>query len=547
MTIAGGALSLNDAGGIGRYESVGGFAADVARMLQRRAQHFYVSGSLHVDNCTLLSSAGSEIKNAAPWQMVGETPAGAGLNSYATIVVADSLLRGSSPSQGSLTLHTGAKALVRGCVVHDLKFDDMPDSDRGVLAIVNSTLAPPLADALQIAMMQRLSTPPFFCAEEQIADHPMCDKRANCDPVASGGVQCSCVGKGLRAKAGTPDNGQQCEQDFSMHATLESESVAIAIAKPGSLANRTLTLIVEAQGEAELNVTFHVAMTRETSYGAPIPFNGSLSIDQPSISAFGQHLKWTQLPPAPMWRAELDGARLMFGDTTRHEFTVRLACDRGEHSCAADGDVITTVVQLASPQDSRLRSEVTVRTRVEALVSCNNTVAIITSAGLELESESFKAESPIEVRLSARDIDNLEVRFTRAVIELLWAAALDDETRTKPERVLFNAEPGTSEYTATLTAASTREPGRYSLSVRVVHPNGGSCELLRRSITATADKTQLIIGLVLSALVVVIGAVGGYLLFKSRERAKEFLLSFLSFEGTLAADIAMSLWDFAGT
>ncbi len=124
----------------------------------------------------------------------------------------------------------------------------MPDSDRGVLAIVNSTLAPPLADALQIAMMQRLSTPPFFCAEEQIADHPMCDKRANCDPVASGGVQCSCVGKGLRAKAGTPDNGQQCEQDFSMHATLESESVAIAIAKPGSLANRTLTLIVEARG-----------------------------------------------------------------------------------------------------------------------------------------------------------------------------------------------------------------------------------------------------------------------------------------------------------
>jgi hypothetical protein len=50
LTIAGGVLSLNDAGGIGRLESFGGFAADVARNLQRRAQYFYVSGSCAVAN-----------------------------------------------------------------------------------------------------------------------------------------------------------------------------------------------------------------------------------------------------------------------------------------------------------------------------------------------------------------------------------------------------------------------------------------------------------------------------------------------------------------
>ena len=105
---------------------------------------------------------------------------------------------------------------------------------------------------------------------------------------------------------------------------------------------------------------------------------------------------------------------------------------------------------------------------------------------------------------------------------------------------------GTSEYTATISEAKTREPGRYTLSVRVAHPNGGSCYLPRHSITATADKTQFIIGLALAGLVLVIGAVGGYLLFKRRERAKEFLLSFLSFERTLSADIAMELWDLAG-
>ena len=124
-----------------------------------------------------------------------------------------------------------------------------------------------------------------------------------------------------------------------MHATLESESAVIAIAKPGSLAN-PLTLIVDVQGEAELNVTFHVTMT-----------------------------------------------------------------------------------------------EVTVQTRVEALVSCNNTVAFVTSAGLKLESQSFKAESPIEVRPSARDVDSLEVRFTRAEIELLW----EDENQ-QGTKFLFNTE-----------------------------------------------------------------------------------------------------------
>ena len=80
-------------------------------------------------------------------------------------------------------------------------------------------------------------------------------------------------------------------------------------------------------------------------------------------------------------------------------------------------------MQLASPQDSRFLSRevaapfVTIETRVEALVSCKNTEAWVTSAGLALDG-TILAESPLEVRLQARDVDKLEVNFTRAEISL---------------------------------------------------------------------------------------------------------------------------------
>jgi uncharacterized membrane protein YbhN (UPF0104 family) len=103
-----------------------------------------------------------------------------------------------------------------------------------------------------------------------------------------------------------------------------------------------------------------------------------------------------------------------------------------------------------------------------------------------------------------------------------------------------------------ISPAWTREPGWYTLSVRVANGasnrtvSSGSCEVLRRSITVTADTTQLIIALVLIGVVLTIFALGGYLLYRNRERAKKFLLSFMSFEGVLAADISFEVWDFAG-
>jgi hypothetical protein len=90
----------------------------------------------------------------------------------------------------------------------------------------------------------------------------------------------------------------------------------------------------------------------------------------------------------------------VFGDeATRNG--VRLSCKSDEQSCAADGDLITTVIQLLTPQDSNVRSEVTVMTRVEALVSCKNTVARLSSAGLALEGGSILAERPARSAFSS--------------------------------------------------------------------------------------------------------------------------------------------------
>jgi hypothetical protein len=272
-----------------------------------------------------------------------------------------------------------------------------------------------------------------------------------CKGLTKGGVRCSCVGAGLRYKPGVPEDGRQCEQDASLRAVLESQSVSIDVAKPGSLMNRTLKLIVEARGETNLNVTFNVTMTR-TPAGSELATatSGSIRMDQPSMSAFGHHIEWVKLPPPAMWQADLDQARLKFETTTRHEFSVRLACNRGEQSCAADGDIITTVVELRSQGDtgfdSPLTSEVTFRTIVHALASCDNSK---TWVGLDNVSTSTVAR----VYLNAYDIDMLPIRYSRAPVEFRLGSLL----------LPHQWNLGSNEYVAEVSAAIN--PGAHVLQV----------------------------------------------------------------------------------
>ncbi len=225
--------------------------------------------------------------------------------------------------------------------------------------------------------------------------------------------------------------------------------------------------------------------------------NRSIRIDQPSMSAFGLHVEWKLLPPSATWYADLDGSRLKFIDSSRHEFTVKLTCDPGEQSCAADGDEITTIVQLASQQGNGLKSEVRVLTRVQSLLSCRHT-----QVRVEPDSERVDISTPFRVQVFVNDVDSLRVSFTRAEINLVFAG------RTIP----MQWSRGSNLYVADVPAQLTSQPGLYDLVLNASYAwsetgLAPTCELLRRTITVKEGlSTSWILGGAGTASVVVIGS-----------------------------------------
>ena len=450
----------NDAG-VGLYESASGAQITSEGNRYARAAHIDCAGRAILDSCTLSSS---DKEFALPFIV------GRGAAQIRAVNCSFSAPEGrSAPNRTTALRLVGdrSQALIRGSIFSNATIDTSTQLESQLaLVIVNSTFEPPLGP----------SASPLLCAAVAavIAGERPCDARAACEPVASGGVRCSCAGhagQGLRPKVGTLDNGQQCEQDSSMRATLESESVTIAVSKLGGLANRTLNLIVEARGETEMNILFNVTMThRNASSGAVTATNNSLRVDQPSISAFGLHLEWKQPQPEASWRADLDGSQLKFADTLRHEFTVRLACQAGEQSCAADGDDITTVVQLASSRDSHLRSEAQVVTHVQSLLSC-----LRTQVHTDLDFEHVSIATPIRIKVFAIDVDNLPVKFTRAEIDVVLGV--------RPISLRWNR--GSNEYVADAPAELLSQPGSYELKVTASNASqetgpAAQCVLLRR-------------------------------------------------------------------
>jgi hypothetical protein len=436
------------------------------------------------------------------------------------LVIRESSFR--SSSLGGALLPCWSDILIHGSTFVNLPIEPCSDPsyakfERGTLGIVNSTFEPPLASSV-------VTVQPPDCGMIAAGER-VCDQRARCEAAPSGGVRCLCVDRDalLRYKPGVPEDGRQCEQDASLRAVLESESVSVDVAKPGSLANRPLTLVVEAHGETELTVAFHVAMTRrEAGSEVVIVANGSIRVDQPSISAFGHHVEWKRkLPPPGTWKADLDANRLKYATTQRHDFTVRLACDRGEQSCAADGDIISTTVQLVSPQDIHLKShEVTIQTRVVALASCNHSVAAI------MQSEgSLKTAVPVKdslvmdaalvfVDLRVVDADGIPIYVSLPKAVVLWGreeGPRDQVAPTKP------AEGGSrsNRLTASIEARLRSMPGTYLLQVVLMDAWNealgavGECVLLKQIVRVDGpdegfNTAYVILGCAIGAAILII-------------------------------------------
>jgi hypothetical protein len=187
-----------------------------------------------------------------------------------------------------------------------------------------------------------------------------------------------------------------------------------------------------------------------------------------------------------------------------HEFTVRLECEEGQpsntQSCAADGDVITTVVQLVAfgSLSSSLNSEVRLVTQVQSRLSCRHTRAAVY---IEPNSESLPIAAVIRVHLFAKDVDDLPIPFTRAEISVGFGG----------RQIPVQWTRGSNEYVADVPAELTAHPGRYDLVVRASNAwdeamPASSCELLRRTIIVQEGlSTTWILVAAAAAAVVVIG------------------------------------------
>ena len=333
-----------------------------------------------------------------------------------------------------------------------------------------------------------------------------------------------------------------------MNATLQSEVLVITIMKPGSY-SRPLLLILNAQGEKAFAVQCNITVARfglQTGNSfAPILANTSTMTDLSAVLAFGQHIEWQDQPPRASWDADVDGSAFRYHDAKTFTFAVHLDCNGNRANCASDGDVLETVVLFAS-SEGQMRSQVTIQTNVQSLVSCDNTRSrvVVTVGGLLLEADWVVAESPLEVHLRAMDADNFEVLYSKAEIELQWSSG----SSTGRLNTTLNTQRGSNLYLGSIPTAFTKEPGDFTLVItarqgwsstdRLV----GRCELLRRTITVRTEQAQLIVALVLVGVLLVILALGLYLLYKNRERAKKFMISFVSYEGMLALDVCLEAW-----
>jgi hypothetical protein len=66
--------------------------------------------------------------------------------------------------------------------------------------------------------------------------------------------------------------------------------------------------------------------------------------------------------------------------------------------------------------------------------------------------------------------------------------------------------------------------------------------LFRRSITVTSDAKQIVLASCLAALLVLSAAVFGFMLYRNRARAGEFLRSIFSLELFLVAEMCAEIW-----
>jgi hypothetical protein len=500
-------------------------------------------GNVVLDGCSVTDNGGEDS------ELPLESPARLFLSATQSLILINSSFSSTMPGRGLLSLSDAALQLViRGCAVSSLPIDRGKDMPNITIGIVNSTFAPALAPSIPTVQ------PNPNCGAE-IAGKPLCDLRATCESLATGGVQCACTGQGLRDKPGTFPDGQLCEQEPSITMLLQSPAVAITVPKPS---NRTapVQVVVRARGESRMAAVYSASMViRSAMTGDGAQRNSSRiwsRLDEPQLSLDGHHIVWSTVPPANDSEIELNSGTKQYVATKEYAFQLGLDC-RGEAACVADGDTVETVVEVYSQLAGGVRSAVRITTLVQSLISCDHNNS---KAWIEYGLESVSTSTAMRVFLEAYDVDNLPISFNRAPVEFRFGPQL----KSLPQRWIYVAEVpqlkslpqrwnrGSNLYVAEVSADATENSGQYELEVIALNGSSnhgqsiGPCILLHRSITVSPNKARLILAGCLAGAVLLTLGMLAFLLYRNQDALKRALLSFLSFEGLLVLELCFEVW-----
>ena len=512
LTVSDTVFSANQAGGIGQNEAKGSGSADARQVV--RAAHILSAGTTVARRCKFTSTAPIDLPFKAPWWIVGT---GTG-----RITLLNSAFQGSTTGreEGMLSLTNEVNALLRGCIGSNVKIDSKVAEGR--LGIVDSIFSPALGAALQYIA-------PPMCGTE-VAGQRMCDPRAACKLRPSGGVECQCNSEGMGPSAGVRDDGSRCVTIPSLKADVAARFIRFVLPKPGKHTD-PIKLHAFATGDEGFNVTYSrsTVMYRDGSAVAQ-------SDDGLHARVFGVEFGWTHSKPTLVVSMALDAAKQRYSATIEHEFTLSLQCTLhatgapagNGTTCPQDGDTIETTI-FVTPQAGKVSvpsTEVRIVTEVQAAVSCErtkSTVRVVANTDLD----NILPTAPLSVHLLAMDIDDQPIRFSRAELVLTWDGIA----------VPFDWLRGFSEYSWQIPP--DRGAGQHEIVVRL---QGSNCTLLSLSVTVASDRTQTIVAWSIAGAATLVFALLVWLLFKNRDRAQEFLSSFVTVEGVLTFQIGMEVW-----
>lgn len=395
----------NRAGGVGQYETSRTFQDSAKATRKRRAAHILCHGKASINRCTFQgthSDTEPAVEHGAQLFLVGKD--------RARIVLMNSVLIGTE-REAIIGLDDAAEALVRGCTASGVTINRQL-LITGRLGIVNSSFDPQLDSTLSAKIV-----PPTGATDSnatrcgvEVAGERVCDPRAFCEWRTGGGVQCACIGEGLRDMAGAIADGRACEQETRIGMQVQLQEVILKVHKP-TIPPLKVRILVVGQGEERFNAVYTMSMGLNNATTRSNPAANYTSwhrIGERQYSLNGHHVVFS-VPMASDSIFEFSRKEQMFALTKEFEMQLHLDCEDAE-PCVADGDVVTTLVETGTASNpSSQRSKVSVITEVVSLIACEKSSVSVVGGVVD----AIATEVPIRLLLEAFDVDGLPIRFNR--------------------------------------------------------------------------------------------------------------------------------------